>query len=364
MMRDYSPRRERRPFTASPPKGFGGDQAICCVTLSSGTTGRPKAIALTIKAFQQWIMNYYSTLGLGTWDRLLLLIGLTSSWGFSLAAHALFAGRTLLFAATARDSLQMIAVYSVDAVAATSQQLRELAREQERAPVPCASLRTVLTGGGLLSRALIAQARAILCSSIVNLYGSSEAGGTAFANTDQLAAVGGASGFVAPWAEVEIVNDHGHVLPADHDGILRIRATCQGAPYPPDRAGANLDFRDGWFYPGDRGRITSDGMMILSGRTSEIINAGGLKLAPEVVEEIVRAHPAVVDAAAFGKMGEGGIEEVLVAVVVRTPVADQQLIDWSAERGIPVARVFIVETLPKTPSGKIHRDQLKRQLLT
>jgi acyl-coenzyme A synthetase/AMP-(fatty) acid ligase len=63
-------------------------------------------------------------------------------------------------------------------------------------------------------------------------------------------------------------------------------------------------------------------------------------------------------------LGEGGIEEVLVAAVVRTPVADRQLIDWSAVRGIPVARVFIVDTLPKAPSGKIHRDQLKRQLFT
>ena len=44
---------------------------------------------------------------------------------------------TVLFAETARDSLQMIAVYGIDAVAATSQQLRELVREQQRAPVPC-----------------------------------------------------------------------------------------------------------------------------------------------------------------------------------------------------------------------------------
>ena len=71
-------------------------------------------------------MNYYSTLGLGTWERMLLLIGLTSSWGFTLAAHALFAGRTLVFAGNARESLHMVAVYSVDAMAATSVQLREL----------------------------------------------------------------------------------------------------------------------------------------------------------------------------------------------------------------------------------------------
>src|SRR5206468_8419876 len=111
------------------------------------------------------------------------------------------------FGETARGSLQMLAVYGIDAMAATSNQLRELVREQQSARIPCNSLRTILTGGGLLSRALIADARASLCSSIVNLYGSTEAGGTAFANADQLTGVEGATGFVAPWAEVQVVDE-------------------------------------------------------------------------------------------------------------------------------------------------------------
>jgi len=64
---------------ASPPQGFAKESDICCVALSSGTTGRPKAISLTIKAFQQWVMNYYSTLGYGTWERLLMLVEDVSS---------------------------------------------------------------------------------------------------------------------------------------------------------------------------------------------------------------------------------------------------------------------------------------------
>jgi acyl-coenzyme A synthetase/AMP-(fatty) acid ligase len=354
---------ERRPIAASPPQGFANEQMICCVALSSGTTGRPKAISLTVKAFQQWVMNYYSTLGLGTWERLLLLIGLNSSWGYTIAAHSIFAGRTAMFADTARGSLQMLAVYGADAMAATSNQLRELVREQQKAPVPSNSLRAILTGGGLLSRSLIAEARASLCSSIVNLYGSTEAGGTAFANADQLTAIEGATGFVAPWAEVEIVDEKDKAQPAGSDGILRIRATCQGAPYPPERAALNPSFREGWFYPGDRGQITRDGLMIVNGRTTDVINVGGLKLAPEVIEDILRQHPAVTEVAAFGAMGAGGIEEISIALVTRTPVADKQVIDWSAERGIPVTRVFVVDTLPKSSAGKIHRDQLKRQLL-
>jgi hypothetical protein len=74
----------------------------------------------------------YATIGFGVWERLLCLPGLTSSWGFSVVAHALFAGRTTYFAAAARDSLQMISVYRVDAMvapdfSATSQLVGDLA---------------------------------------------------------------------------------------------------------------------------------------------------------------------------------------------------------------------------------------------
>ncbi len=346
--------------SASPPQGFATESNICCVALSSGTTGRPKAISLTIKAFQQWVMNYYSTLGYGSWERLLMLVGLSTSWGFTLAAHALFAGRTLMFAANPRESLHMIGLYGADAMVASSVQVRELVTEQTRAPVPCPSLGTILTGGGLLSLALIAEARAKLCSGIVILYGSTEAGGTAFATSDQLGAVEGAIGFVAPWAEVEIVGEDGRTLPPGTDGTIRIRATCQGAPYPP--GADNQSFRDGWFYPGDLGRIGSDSLMVLAGRTSDIINIGGLKLAPEAIEDVLRKHPAVNEVAAFGSFGEAGIEEISVALVTNRPVAESHLIDWCAERGIPLRRIFILEMLPRTASGKIHRDLIKRQL--
>jgi acyl-CoA synthetase (AMP-forming)/AMP-acid ligase II len=351
---------EPRQQRASPPQGFADDRQIALIALSSGTTGRPKAVSLTLDAFQAYLLNYYSTLGLGTWDRLLLLIGLTSSWGYTIAAHALQAGRTLIFPANPREALHLIAVYGADAMAATSLQLREVLREQMRMPLPTSSLRTILTGGGLLSREMTAEARAHLCGTITILYGSSEAGGTAFALADQLTGAEGATGFVAPWAELEIVDAGGNVLPAGEQGIVRIRSTCQSEPYPP--GAANDSFRDGWFYPGDLARVTADGLLVLSGRTSEVINVGGLKLAPELIEDTLRKHPSVTDVAAFGGMAGGGIEEITVAVVAARPLDDKQLIAWGAERGIPIARVCFVDSLPKTPSGKVHRDLIKRQL--
>ena len=109
----------------------------------------------------------------------MLVIGQSTSWGFTIAAHALFAGRTVMFANNPREILHVISVYGADAMAATTVQLREIVRQQAKEPMPVGSLRVILTGGGLASRQLIAEARASPCSSIVNLLGSTEAGGTA-----------------------------------------------------------------------------------------------------------------------------------------------------------------------------------------
>ena len=352
---------ERQPIAAMRSTGFSDGQAICRVELSSGTTGRPKAVSLSVQALHQWLINYYAAIGLGLWDRLLCMPGLTSSWGFSLVAHVLFAGKTMAFAPTPRDCLHMIAVYALDAVAASTQQLRELVREQVRAPIPCPTLRVVLTGGSPVARSLMLDAGARLCGSIVNLYGSTEAGATAFATIDRLTEIEGATGYVAPWAEVEVVDEDGNRLAPEAEGVLRIRASCQGEPFPAGQAEGHAGFRNGWFYPGDRGRIAPDGLLIVSGRTSEIINAGGVKIAPAMIEETLQRHPTIVEAVALGRVGADGVEEVVVVIVSRRAVSEQVIIDWCAEHGIPVARVIVVDELPRTASGKIHRDLIKRR---
>ena len=136
-----------------------------------------------------------------------------------MAAHVLSAGKTMLRATTPRDALQMIAVYSADAMVASSQQLRELVRQQTDAPISCPSLRVVMTAGGLISRSLLLEARAKLCTSVVNQYGSSEAGSTAYALADQLAEIEGATGYVVPGAQVEIVDENYNKLPPETDGV-------------------------------------------------------------------------------------------------------------------------------------------------
>src|SRR6185312_9892764 len=101
------------------------------------------------------------------------------------------------------------------------------------------------------------------------------------------------TGYVAPWIVAEAVDGEHRPLPFDTEGDLRFRSLCQGLNYPP-----TPQQPDGWFYPGDRGRLRADGLLVITGRNAEIINAGGFKIAPDFVDDIVRMRPAVIDVAA------------------------------------------------------------------
>ncbi len=352
---------ERR--AVSSPAGFTSDDDLCRIEISSGSTGLPKAMSTTVGEFHRRLATQFVTAGMGVRDRVLGLPRISGAWGFRVAAHTLASGGTLVCAESAREALHMASVYSVDAILASTQQVRDLIREQKRAPVSCPSLRAVQLSGALPTRALLAEARARLCAQVIVHYGATEVGPAASTPADLLMEVEGATGYALPGARIEIVDSEDRLLPAETHGVVRVRTNAMARLYPPAPPEAYPQLRDGWFYPGDRGHMTEDGLLILEGRTSELINTGGVKRAPELIEEVVLRHPNVAEAAAFGALGPDGIEEVNLAIVARAPISAEHLIEWCAARGIEVAQVFAIDALPRTPMGKIRRDELKSRLV-
>ena len=348
---------------AAAPDGFADTDAICRVDLSSGVTGKPKSLGSSVATFEGRLAGYTFSVGQGYWDRMLCLPPLTSGWGFTIAAHALYLGKTLVFAPTARDALLMIAIYNVDCLVASPLHLRQLLDERASQPGALPSLRLIFTGGALPTRALLDEARAWLCRHIIVQYGSTEAGATAFGPAESMIADDGAVGFVAPWADVEAVDDHGNILPPGRDGILRIRSNVMATPYPDADAHGADACAGGGFYPGDRGHVTADGTMIVAGRIAEILVTGGQALAPEAIEEIARRHPAVADVAAVGiARARGAAEEICLAVVPRGSLDAASLIAHCAAHGHRIDRVAPMQEIPRTALGKVARDTLKHLL--
>jgi long-chain acyl-CoA synthetase len=127
--------------------------------------------------------------------------------------------------------------------------------------------------------------------------------------------------------------------------------------------------RDGWFYTGDIGFIDAHGYVYLQDRKKELIKYKGFSIAPAELEALLLEHPAVADAAVIGIPDEeaGEVPKAFVVRKANTPnVSAEELLQFAAGRLASyktLQEVAFIETIPRSPSGKILRRVLKEQEL-
>jgi acyl-CoA synthetase (AMP-forming)/AMP-acid ligase II len=168
---------------------------------------------------------------------------------------------------------------------------------------------------------------------------------------------------LAVGAEVAIMDEQGHLLPAGEKGEVVIRGACVTSGYRNNPEANQRSFTDGWFRTGDQGYLDSDGYLFLTGRIKELINRGGEKIAPREIDEALLEHPAVAQAVAFAMPDDRLGEEVAAAVVLKEDalVTEREIQEYAALRladfKVP-RRVVIVQEIPlvsffelPTPAG-------------
>jgi acyl-coenzyme A synthetase/AMP-(fatty) acid ligase len=122
----------------------------------------------------------------------------------------------------------------------------------------------------------------------------------------------------------------------------------------------DADRGDGWFRSGDVGVLNDSYHLVLNGRADDLINRGGVKVSPEVIESILRSHPLISDAA-IAVMPVGDVQRGLVGfVVARDKVSFDAIRDHLSSRNkdIVIDKWVFVESIPKTDTGKIDRPSL------
>ncbi len=349
----------RKPYRHRP----AGDGDM--VFFTSGTTGRPKAFVQAMGGLSD---RFGSPLTCANGDhrKALILPGLTGAFGFNRTCEILHAGKTACFSPFGEDALLLISVFCIEVVVGSPQQLLLLADLRARATrYDLSSLKTLRIGGAMLSREAARRIRNDLCRNIVMSYASTEAGIAAMAPYEMIAHIPGAVGFLTPSTEVEIVDDTGAVVPAGAQGIIRVR-TAQYVANFDNSSGKRANDDTQWFYPGDVGRVTEDGVLCLAGRSSDLINRGGTKVSASRIEEILEALPEVKEVAVCGVEGGSGLEEIWIAVVAQAPLDPAEIknhIIEHRELGFEVDEVIEVSTLPRNDAGKVQKHLLKESLL-
>jgi acyl-coenzyme A synthetase/AMP-(fatty) acid ligase len=332
---------------------------LCRIATTSGTTGVPKLVAATVGETLARIRTNI----LCHWEqgsgRSLLLVGTSMLWGFNEVMRHILSGMTICFATSGEEALGVVDLFKVDSIFAAPQQVRAILTAMDEVPATCDSVRFIGFAGSLVTPVFVDEIQRRICRTVAISYGSSEAGKTAAAPFERLRATPGAVGYVLPGRRIEVVDDEDRPLPPDSEGRIRVMAVAGGRPYEP--GALYPDRSEDWFYPGDIGRLRADGLLVITGRSDEVINAGGNKIAPDRIDQWLATRRDLADAAAFGVIGPSGIPEVWIAVVPRGALDAAEIIAWCEARlpDIPVARVVEVPAIPRTAMGKVERARLK-----
>ena len=224
--------------------------------------------------------------------------------------------------------------------------------------------RAVLVVGGRLSAALRDQALQKACARLEIRYDLIETGKVAGGDAALIDRHSGAVGAIAEDAAAEIVDADDRAVPPGEEGILRIRTAAMCAGYENAREfGRSAAFRDGWFYPGDRGALFEDGLLALTGRDTETVNVAGISISLTSLENQLADVPAVADLCAVPVSLKQG--DVIAIVAVLGGHANLTPLRHAARNLLPRRcpfRVVAVPRIPRNKAGKVERSLLSKQL--
>jgi long-chain acyl-CoA synthetase len=233
------------------------------------------------------------------------------------------------------------------------------------------SLRVCVSGGASIpGEVLKAFEAAYSGAPVLEGYGLSETCGLATFNRSAEERRVGSIGKRMWGIEVRIVDGGNLVLPPGPENVgeivLRGHDVMKGYRGKPDATAEVM--RGGWFHTGDLGYRDEDGFFYLVDRKKDLVIRGGFNVYPREIEEVLHAHPAVLEAAVLGRP-DARLGEEVVAFVTLEPgstVTPGELIDFCKERLAAYKyprEVIVVDRMPKGGSGKVLKDELRAAYL-
>lgn len=342
------------------------------IVMSSGTTGRPKGIALTHGRSRVMVPLYNSVVPALVTDKMLL--GMAVSMGFALNywLRTLYAGGCVAISTESRaeDMMRLLHEGGVTHLVTTTGAATRLAVLAQQPGSPYASppplLRLMNVGGSAVSPALYQALARHVCPALLVNYGSTEVGILAMLGPDTQRGHPDSAGRLVPWVQAEAVDEQGRPLPQGHEGLLRFRSPAMPVGYVGELAGPGelVPHESGWFQSQDRGRVTEAGLVYLGGRANEVMNLSGVKIEPQRLEQLICEDAAIQDCAVISLPGPMG-QPALAAVVVAAGEFDAKALRERCAQAGPncVPRLIVrVQQLPRNEAGKLMRAQVQAEV--
>jgi acyl-coenzyme A synthetase/AMP-(fatty) acid ligase len=225
---------------------------------------------------------------------------------------------------------------------------------------PLPAVRAFEANSAVVSEALVREFRELFTPNLHVVYSTNESLLISRATPAMLTSEPGCVGLPTHAVQFEIVDDAGNLLKPNEVGHVRVRSPGTVCGYVNNQAATARSFRNRWFYPGDLASRSPSGAIFLHGRSDDMMIFDGIKIYPAEIERVLATHPAVVEAAAFPIHSQRHQHLPAAAVILKSPVAEEELFahcrTWLGNK-TPVT-IRILDSLPRNAGGKV----LKREL--
>jgi fatty-acyl-CoA synthase len=359
-----------RTFNHEPPPA----DAPCILLYTSGTTGQPKGVIITRENAFYSSLNFSAVAVVGPRARLLCDAPQFHTVGLiAVTRTALLQGGCVILSDrfTPSATLQRLSdpALGVTHYFVVPQMIEALLREPTAGSADFSRLIALFSGGGPLSAELMARlaGRGV---KLANCFGMSEVGSAIHMPLDAayIAAHPHTVGFPAPYLDVRLAGPDGEEVLHGEVGEIWMRGPSVSPGYWRQKE-ATLASRSGdWFRSGDLARLEPNGAYAIVDRKKDMYISGGENVFPAEIEAVLRQCAGVKDAAVVGvpdaRWGEVGVAFVEAAA---NPPTEAELRDWCAGRLArfkqPAHLRFVAE-LPRTGSGKVRKDVLRKEFVT
>ncbi len=338
---------------------------------TSGTTAHPKGVCITHENFHWKSLGLLVQFG---WNHSevtvvggpLYHVGALDMGGLT----TLHAGGTLVLQPRfdAEDLLSLIETHRGTSCWLAPAMVNAVLQSPALAERDLSSLRTILSGGEKMPESRLSQVLAALPHVwFADAYGLTETvSSDTFLDRGHMVSKIGSVGRPLPHQQVRVVDAQDRPVPADTVGEIVLRGPKVFAGYWRDPEATDLAMRGGWFHTGDMGRIDPDGYLWVEDRKKDMIVSGGENIASPEVERALFEHPAVLEAAVVAWPDDrwGEVPRAFVVLRQDMPVSPEELTDFCRRRlarfKVP-RRIEFLDVLPRTPSGKVLKRQLRER---
>jgi len=358
-------------FQASPRSVNGSariDIDLASIIYTSGSTGEPKGVMLShlnLASNTQSIVKYLELLDS---DRMMVVLPFYYVYGRSLLYSHFLSGGSLVienrfaFPVTVLNTMRDLEVTGFAGVPSTfSILLNKSDLKSRKFP----KLRFVTQAGGGMAPALQKEVvEAFRPARLFVMYGSTEAAPRlTYVEPEVLPRKWGSIGRAIPNVEVIVSDERGSRLPPGVPGEIAARGSNIMMGYWKSPAATAEVLRNGYYYTGDLGYEDEEGYIFLTGRSRDIIKAGGNRVSSKEIEDAVLEISGILEAAVIGVPDEILGEAIKVFVVRCNSTLTEEEIRGHLQRSLPPFKhpkwVQFCDSLPKNQSGKILKAALR-----